>query len=95
MVDNLTESRVGWSFLDNEQTKFVVDGQWWLYKQMFKEQKLQEKFIDRRSSQSPRFRKEAAAAYQRNVNRFQELMLILMHICAGQPGRALEILGIR
>ena len=27
MVDNPTESRVGWSFLDDKRTKFVVDGQ--------------------------------------------------------------------
>src|SRR5579862_7705534 len=95
MVDNPTESRVGWSFLNDERTKFAVDGQWWLYERMFKEQKLQEKFMDERSSRSPRFKKAAAEAYQRNVNRFQELMLILMHMCAGQPGRAPEILGIR
>jgi hypothetical protein len=30
MVDNPTESRVGWPFLDDERTKFVVDEQWWL-----------------------------------------------------------------
>jgi hypothetical protein len=28
MVDNPTESRVGWSFLDDEWTKFAVDSQW-------------------------------------------------------------------
>jgi len=37
MVDNPSESRVGWSFLDDERTKFAVDGQWWLYERIFKE----------------------------------------------------------
>ena len=31
MVDNLLENRVGQSFLDNEQSRFEVDGKWWLY----------------------------------------------------------------
>ena len=42
-----------------------------------------------------KFKKDAAEAYQRHIDRFQELLLILMHICSGQPGRASEILGIR
>ena len=92
MVDNLVESRVGWSFLDDECTRFAVDGQWWLYKQIFKEQKLREQFIDERPT--PKFKKDAAEAYQRYINRFRELLLILMHICSGQLGRAPEILGI-
>ena len=37
MVDNPSESRVGWSFLDDERTKFAVDGQWWLFERIFKE----------------------------------------------------------
>jgi hypothetical protein len=28
IVDNLSESQVGWSFLDDERNKFDVDGQW-------------------------------------------------------------------
>ena len=97
MVDNPTESRVGWSFLDDERTKFAVDGQWWLYERMFKEQKLREQFIDESegTSRSPKFKKDAAEAYQRHVDRFKELLLILMHICGGGPARAPEILGIR
>ncbi|KAG4427745.1 hypothetical protein IFR05_016773 [Cadophora sp. M221] len=36
MVDNPTESRVGWSFLDDERSRFEVDGKWWLYQRMAK-----------------------------------------------------------
>jgi hypothetical protein len=42
IVDNPTESRVGWSFLNDERTKFAVDGRWWLYERVFKEQRLRE-----------------------------------------------------
>jgi hypothetical protein len=31
MVDNPSENRVGWSFLDDERSRFEVDGKWWLY----------------------------------------------------------------
>ena len=58
---------------------------------MFKEQKLREKFIN----ESGTVGEEAADAYQRHVEKFQELLLILMHICAGQAARAPELLGIR
>jgi len=70
MVDNPSESRIAWSFLDDERSKFVVDGQWWLYKRMFKEQKLREQFIDERSTQSLKIKKNEAEAYQRHIKRF-------------------------
>ena len=107
MVDNPTESRVGWSFLDDERTKWAVDGQWWLYERMIKEQHLREQFIDESGSgsggsrggrgrgRSPKLKEDAAEAYQRHVDRFKELLLILMHVCGGQLARAPEILGIR
>jgi hypothetical protein len=48
-------------FLDNKCTKFAVDRQWWLYKRMFKEQKLREQFMDKQPTL--KFKKEAAEAY--------------------------------
>ena len=70
--------------------------QWWLYERIFKEQKLREKFIDESVARStPKFKKDAAEAYERHVERFRELLLITAHICGGQPGRAPELLGIR
>ena len=46
MVDNLSKSRVGWSFLDDKRSQFAVDRQWWLYKRMYYEQRLREQFTD-------------------------------------------------
>src|SRR5277367_6450351 len=101
MVDNPSESRVGWSFLDNERNKFDVDGEWWLYERMFQEQRLRKQFIDENPDSSSRpmrkwqVRKEEVEAYQQEIKRFQELLLILMHISRGQSARAPELLGIR
>jgi RecQ family ATP-dependent DNA helicase len=95
MVDNPSESRVGWSFLDDERNKFEVDGQWWLYERVYKEQRLREQFIDPSRESTKQVQEEEVEAYQRQVERFQELLLILMHICGGQSARAPELLGIR
>ncbi len=75
MVDNPSESRVGWSFLDDERNKFDVDGQWWLFERMYKEQRLRKEFIEGEQLQKE-IREGEAEAYQRHVERFQELLLI-------------------
>ncbi|OBT40745.1 hypothetical protein VE00_09794 [Pseudogymnoascus sp. WSF 3629] len=54
MVDNPSESRVGWSFLDDERSRFAVDGQWWLYERMYHERRLREQFTDQGEGSSPR-----------------------------------------
>lgn len=72
MVDSPLKSPVGWSFLDDERTKFAVDGQWWLFERIFKEQKLRQQFINERPVGTPKFKKSAAEAYNRHVERFQE-----------------------
>jgi RecQ family ATP-dependent DNA helicase len=95
MVDNPSESRVGWSFLDDERNKFDVDGEWWLYERMFQEQRLRKQFINENADSLSGPMKEEVEAYEQEIERFQELLLILMHISGGQAGRAPELLGIR
>jgi hypothetical protein len=95
IVDNPSESRVGWSFLDDERNKFDVDGEWWMYERMYQEQWLRKQFIDESARGASRqasgqVKKDEAEAYQREIERFQELLLILMHISGGQAARAPE-----
>jgi hypothetical protein len=96
MVDNPTENRVGWSFLDDERNRFEVDGKWWLYQRMFTEQRVRQRFTTESSEGGrPVIRKEIAEQYQRHIQQFLVLLLLLFHLCGGQPGRAPEILGLR
>ena len=96
MVDNPSESRVGWSFLDDERSRFEVDGKWWLYQRMFTEQRIRERFYGEASNEEhPQIRPEIADQYQRSIDRFRELLLVLFHLCGGQPARAPELLGLR
>ena len=96
MVDNPTENRVGWSFLDDDRNRFQVDGKWWLYQRMFTEQRVRQRFTTESSEGGrPVIRKEIAEQYQRHIQQFLVLLLLLFHLCGGQPGRAPEILGLR
>jgi len=91
MVDQPSETRVGWSFLSDERNQFPACKQWWLYERMYKEEPLRAQFIDR----AGKVKREAVAAYQRHVERFQELLWGLMHLCGGQPDRVPGLSGIR
>jgi RecQ family ATP-dependent DNA helicase len=91
MVDQPSETRVGWSFLDDERNQFAACKQWWLYERMYREEQLREQFID----SAGKLKREAVAAYQRYRERFMELLWALMHLCGGQPARAPELLGMR
>jgi hypothetical protein len=84
---------VGWSFLDDERNKFNVNGEWWMYERIYQEQRLRKQFINERGS-SWQVKKDVAEAYEREVERFQELLLILMHISGGQAARAPKLLRI-
>jgi hypothetical protein len=90
-VDQPSETKVRWSFLDNERNKFTVYKEWWLFERMYHKQTLQEQFlnVDRKLKEG------AGEAYQQHIVRFLEVLLILIHLCAGQPSCAPKILGLR
>jgi hypothetical protein len=69
MVDQPSETRVGWSFLDDERNQFIVCKQWWLYERIYKEEELREQFMD-----TGRIKKETVVVYQYYIERFQELL---------------------
>jgi len=58
---------------------------------MYKEEQVRKQFINA----GRKLKKKAIAAYKRHIERFQELLWVLMYLCGGQPARAPELLGIR
>ncbi|KFZ17941.1 hypothetical protein V501_01471, partial [Pseudogymnoascus sp. VKM F-4519 (FW-2642)] len=91
MVDNPSENRVGWSFLDDERNRFEVDGKWWLYERMFTEQRVRERFINETSEdERPTIRKDIADQYQRSIDRFREVLLLLFHLSGAKEAPADE-----
>jgi hypothetical protein len=75
IVDQPSESQVGWSFLDDERNKFPVCGKWWLLKRVCEEQKLKGKFMD----QEGKWKESVWRTYSERVERFKELLLLMMH----------------
>jgi hypothetical protein len=66
MVDQLSETKVRWSFLDDKRSQFIAYKQWWLYKRVYREEQLREQFIN----SIGKAKREAIAAYQRYIERF-------------------------
>lgn len=90
LVDNLAETRVGWSFLDDERNQFAVDGKWWLYDRIFKEQTLREKWLD----ENGQIIAETADKFEEDVEEFLERIWALK-MELSQPARARELLTLR
>jgi hypothetical protein len=83
-VDQPSETEVGWSFLDNERNKFGIHKEWWMFERMYQEQALREQFLD----VNGKLQEGAGEQYQRHIERYLELLLVLIHLCGGQPSRA-------
>jgi hypothetical protein len=88
-VDQPSETGVGWSFLDDERKKFGAHREWWLYERMYQE-RAGAVFGRRRVVEA---RPGAGEAYQRHVERFLELLLVLVVEEHGQRGRAKQYHG--
>jgi hypothetical protein len=60
-----------------------------MYEQMYQEQRLRKQFIDKSTREASgqtnrQVKKDKAEVYQQEIERFQELLLILMYISRGQ-----------
>ena len=95
IINNLSKNRVRQLFLDNKKNKFDIDSKQQLYKQMFKEQQLKKQFIDKNIVESDKkIKTEKIKVYKQQVERFLELLLILVYIYKGQAARATKLLGL-
>lgn len=91
IIDQPSEARVGWSFLDDPRNQWPACKEWWMFQRMYEEPTVRGAFLDAAGT----LKRSAVAAYRRHVTRFKEVLLILMQICGGQPSRAPELLGMR
>lgn len=91
--DNMAESKVGWSFLDDIRNQSKIDGPWWLWRRIMQKPDFKRQFVQ--SMEPIRWRQRKVADFERNLVRFQELLLFCCHFGGGQPSRAPEILSVR
>jgi superfamily II DNA helicase RecQ len=96
LEDDHSDYTVGMSFLDDIRNRWPVDGKHWLMDRVCVEEALTREWIrtDIAEDQVP-FQRPAIEAYQRRIERFLELILVILHMVGGQPPRATEILGMR
>lgn len=92
LVDDPAQGQSGWSFLDDPRTRLPVTGSEWMMTRVSREAKLRRLFLD---PQQGRFRTTTIRSYLRAVVRFREKLSVAVHITAGQPGRAPELLSVR
>ena len=101
LADNPAETSEGWSFLNDTRNVFPVDGRRWMWRRLAKEEDgIGAKFVEGgfgniRGWQDIRWKRRAIKQYFREVRRFKEELMVLVHLSAGAPARATELLSIR
>ena len=76
--DNPTDVRPGWNFLQDQRTRMPVDGQVWLFDRIGRDEDIRRRFL--RPGSENGINKEGVREYMRQVVKFQEKLLVLMHI---------------
>lgn len=95
MQDVPSQTRPSYSFVDERRNGLQPHARW-LYHRVFDVDAVRERFIHQvEGSNRITWRSRAIAAYLREVESFLEHLLLLMHLTAGLPARAPELLSIR
>lgn len=90
LQDDPSNQTHGWNFLHDKRCLFPVNGSTWLMTELGTHFDLQQKFVF-----NGRWNQTRISQWLQIVETFREKMLILMHVCGGQPARCPEILSIR
>ena len=84
----------GWSFLLDERNSQLHGYDRWLLNRVCEHGRLRKRFLAS-SSEPIKWRKKAAECYLQQVDAFLCRLLLLVHMSAGQPARATELLTIQ
>jgi len=100
LADNAAELSEGWNFLKDSRNKFPVDGERWMWRRMFAEEKIQARFLSGdlehvESREEIQWNRKAVEDYFRTYRRFKEECAALVHLTAGSPARATELTSIQ
>ncbi|KAH1912046.1 hypothetical protein KXW47_008703, partial [Aspergillus fumigatus] len=90
LYDDPSQSQAGWNFVQDARTQWPVDGTHWMIDRLRAEPAMQRHFM-----RGGRFHPSAIQQYWQRVAQFKEKLAILVHVTAGQPARAPELLSIQ
>jgi hypothetical protein len=93
IVDNYSVMDAGFSFIHDACNQWSVDGKRWLGRQLFTYTHVRAQSIEERESQT--FNPDAVESYLRQVRRWKEELLVLVHMSAGAPVRATKLVSIQ
>jgi superfamily II DNA helicase RecQ len=94
--DDHSEDRIGYSFLDDDRNgEWLQAGKNWVMRRIGESQAQRKSWFDHKREDGKPFHNRAVQSYGQTINQFMERLFMLMHMVAGQPARATEILGIR
>jgi squalene cyclase len=87
----------GWNFTQDQRTQWPIErGEWWLWDRIQRQPVLREQLLRNHRQTGPQhFQKGSLREWLLYLRRFKEHLLILVHICGGQPPRASEILSLK
>lgn len=92
--DNWEESRPGRSFIDDPRNQSRHEGQaQWLYRQILERPPIRQRFFKQDTNGGLILVPLAADEYEKDVQRFLERLMVLLHVSSGQPGRRPEFIG--
>lgn len=93
IVDNHSVMDEGFSFIQDARNPWPVDVKRWLGHRLFTQAHVRSRFME--NSETQKFNLDAVESYFRQVKRWKEKMLELVHMSAGAPGRATELFNIQ
>lgn len=94
--DNPTVIDNGWNFLqDNRNKASLPDGSTWMLRRVLDKEWLREDLVSTDAQSKVEWKPKALQEYRRQVNRFLEHLLLLVHLTSGQPARGTEIISLR
>ncbi len=100
LADNAAELSEGWGFLRDSRNKFPIDGERWMWRRSFAEEDIERRFVHNTLDEVEgrddiRWNEKAVEDYFRSVRRFKEEMAVVVHLTAGSPARATELISIQ
>ncbi|KAK1092972.1 hypothetical protein LTR48_003290 [Friedmanniomyces endolithicus] len=99
LFDNHAEMSEGWSFIQDRRHSWAVDGAEWMWQRIFDHESIQKRLItssiEEVQAGNIQCRDVGIERYFRQVRRFKEELMVLVHMSAGAPARATELISIQ
>jgi hypothetical protein len=77
LMDDPTQPKPGWCFLDDSRTRWPVHGPQWLIGRIQSEPRLQQRFVD---GPERRIRMQAIDRYMQSIVQFREKLSVVIHV---------------